>query len=143
MMKHYHGTTSEKNRTHPGTRPPLTDTSTFCVDPIGTFASSMESPRPAKAHKTFPVPKLGSDTRHALADGLGVIYNPFLEQLYTSIRGAYSFLHTCALPTTSSSLTLPRRLPLAPAKRPATSWACGGAPSCRVGLGPRARTYTP
>jgi myo-inositol-1(or 4)-monophosphatase len=45
---------------------------------------------------------------------LGVIYNPFLEQLYTGVRGAGSFLHTRISPTTPSSLTPPQRLPLAP-----------------------------
>jgi myo-inositol-1(or 4)-monophosphatase len=45
---------------------------------------------------------------------LGVIYNPFLEHLYTGVRGAGSFLHTRISPTTSS-LTPPQRLPLAPA----------------------------
>lgn len=39
---------------------------------------------------------------------LGVIYNPFLDHLYSGVRGAGSFLHT---PTQSQ----PQRLPLAPA----------------------------
>ena len=52
---------------------------------------------------------------------LGVIYNPFLEHLYTGVRGAGSFLHTRASPdTTNSSVATatappPQRLPLAPA----------------------------
>ncbi len=63
---------------------------------------------------------------------LGVIYNPFLEHLYTGVRGAGSFLHTRASPdttttttnnnnnssvttTTAPPLPPPQRLPLAPA----------------------------
>jgi hypothetical protein len=60
---------------------------------------------------------------------LGVIYNPFLEHLYTGVRGAGSFLHTRASPDSPSTTTTnnnnsattttppppPQRLPLAPA----------------------------
>ena len=60
---------------------------------------------------------------------LGVIYNPFLEHLYTGVRGAGSFLHTHASPdttttnnnnnssvtTTTATAPPPQRLPLAPA----------------------------
>lgn len=45
---------------------------------------------------------------------LGVIYNPFLEHLYTGVRGAGSFLHTHTS-TTSTTIGAPQRLPLAPA----------------------------
>jgi len=58
---------------------------------------------------------------------LGVIYNPFLEHLYTGVRGAGSFLQTRASPHTSDSTSTttsasasavppPQRLPLAPAR---------------------------
>ena len=40
---------------------------------------------------------------------LGVIYNPFLEHLYTGVRGGGSHLHSRAHPE-------PQRLPLAPAR---------------------------
>jgi len=40
---------------------------------------------------------------------LGVIYNPFLDHLYTGVRGAGSFLRTPTQPE-------PQRLPLAPAR---------------------------
>jgi myo-inositol-1(or 4)-monophosphatase len=40
---------------------------------------------------------------------LGIIYNPFLDHLYTGVRGAGSFLHTRTEPQ-------PQRLPLAPAR---------------------------
>ena len=129
-----------------GTRPPLTDTPTFCVDPIGTFSSSGYSPAPPRLTKTFPATgDWKSDTRRT--DGttnfvhgfpfacislglldqrvpvLGVIYNPFLEHLYTGVRGAGSFLHahahTRASPPTSTTdntdKTTAQRLPLAPA----------------------------
>ena len=52
---------------------------------------------------------------------LGVIYNPFLKQLYTGVRGAGSFLQTPVSPNDSSN-TPPQRLPLTPASaRPLTS----------------------
>ena len=51
---------------------------------------------------------------------LGVIYNPFLEHLYTGVRGAGSFLHTRASATSTTNTnfadnTTRQRLPLAPA----------------------------
>ena len=46
---------------------------------------------------------------------LGVIYNPFLDHLYTGVRGAGSFLQ-------SRTQSQPQRLPLAPAEgRPLSS----------------------
>ena len=72
---------------------------------------------------------------------LGVIYNPFLEHLYTGVRGAGSFLHThtpAALDTdtpTSSAIGVPQRLPLAPASgRPLPSLA-GALIAVEWGLG--------
>jgi len=44
---------------------------------------------------------------------LGVIYNPFLEQLYTGVRGAGSFLQNRVTPNDGSNTT-PQRLPLVP-----------------------------
>ena len=46
---------------------------------------------------------------------LGVIYNPFLEHLYTGVRGAGSFLHTHTPAALGSAIGAPQRLPLAPA----------------------------
>ena len=62
---------------------------------------------------------------------LGVIYNPFLEHLYTGVRGAGSFLHTHTpaslgtdTGTATSTIGVPQRLPLAPASaRPLPSLA--------------------
>ena len=57
---------------------------------------------------------------------LGVIYNPFLEHLYTGVRGAGSFLRTRFSPTTTTNddNATPQRLPLAPASaRPLSSLA--------------------
>ena len=62
---------------------------------------------------------------------LGVIYNPFLEHLYTGVRGAGSFLHTHTTALVSGTNTetetgigAPQRLPLAPASaRPLPSLA--------------------
>jgi myo-inositol-1(or 4)-monophosphatase len=44
-----------------------------------------------------------------------VIYNPFLEHLYTGVRGAGSFLHTHTPAALGSAIGTPQRLPLAPA----------------------------
>ena len=136
-----------------GTRPPLTDSPTFCVDPIGKFQLSIQvyiifPPQHAK-YNTFFCPRSGRTVPHYLpTDGttnfvhgfpyacislglidhrvpvLGVIYNPFLEHLYTGIRGAGSFLHTHTPAALSSAIGAPQRLPLAPASgRPLPSLA--------------------
>ena len=72
---------------------------------------------------------------------LGVIYNPFLEHLYTGVRGAGSFLHNHTSPAldtdtpTSSAIGVPQRLPLAPASgRPLPSLA-GALIAVEWGLG--------
>ena len=118
-----------------GTRPPLTDTPTFCVDPIGAFRSL------GVPSQLYPITtnKLSWDPywNSRYADGttnfvhgfpfvcislglidqrvpvLGVIYNPFQEQLYTGVRGAGSFLQIRVSPN-DSSITAPQRLPLVP-----------------------------
>ena len=77
---------------------------------------------------------------------LGVIYNPFLEQLYRGVRGAGSFLHThtSALVTdtnTDTEIDAPQRLTRT-GKRAATALAGGRAHRGRVGLGPQTGAHT-
>ena len=53
-----------------------------------------------------------------------MIYNPFLEHLYTGVRGAGSFLRTHTPAALGSAIGAPQRLPLAPASgRPLPSLA--------------------
>ena len=133
-----------------GIRPPLTDTPTFCVDPIGTSTFPLGGPkshhgttdylppdRNRNAHRTdgttnfvhgFPYACISLGLIDQRVPVLGVIYNPFLEHLYTGVRGAGSFLRTRCSPnaTTDDNIndaTL-QRLPLSPASgRPLSSLA--------------------
>ncbi|KAH9958955.1 inositol monophosphatase [Russula dissimulans] len=72
-----------------GTRPPLTDTPTFCVDPIDGTTNFVHG---------FPYACISLGLIDQRVPVLGVIYNPFLEHLYTGVRGAGSFLQTRASP---------------------------------------------
>jgi myo-inositol-1(or 4)-monophosphatase len=83
-----------------GTRPPLTDAPTFCVDPIDGTTNFVHG---------FPYACISLGLIDQRIPVLGVIYNPFLDQLYTGVRGAGAFLHTRTEPQ-------PQRLPLAPAR---------------------------
>ncbi|KAI9459665.1 inositol monophosphatase [Lactarius psammicola] len=83
-----------------GTRPPLTDAPTFCVDPIDGTTNFVHG---------FPYACISLGLIDQRAPVLGVIYNPFLDHLYTGVRGAGAFLHTRTQPQ-------PQRLPLAPAR---------------------------
>ncbi|KAH9983876.1 inositol monophosphatase [Russula vinacea] len=87
-----------------GTRPPLTDSPTFCVDPIDGTTNFVHG---------FPYACISLGLIDQRVPVLGVIYNPFLEHLYTGVRGAGSFLHTHTS-TTSTTIGAPQRLPLAP-----------------------------
>ena len=99
----------------------MTDEPTFCVDPIGTSSSSSyqtaRSYLPTLADGTtnfvhgFPHACISLGLIVGKRPVLGVIYNPFLDQLYTARKGAGAFLSSphSALP----ALAAPRRLPLA------------------------------
>ena len=119
-----------------GIRPSLTDTPTFCVDPIGTllFRRGPTPIYPITTNKHpwdryrnshcvdgttnfvhgFPFFCISLGLIHHRVPVLGVIYNPFLEQLYTGVRGAGSFLQTRVSPNDRGNTT-PQRLPLEPA----------------------------
>jgi hypothetical protein len=69
---------------------------------------------------------------------LGVIYNPFLDHLYTGVRGAGSYLHSRPSPANNGSLRRCAAPPPRARQRPPTARARRRARRGRVGLGPRA-----
>ncbi|OBZ68380.1 Protein qutG [Grifola frondosa] len=79
-----------------GSRQVLTDEPTFCVDPIDGTTNFVHG---------FPHVAISIGLIAQQHPVLGVIYNPFLEQLYTAAKGLGAFLAQGARP--------PVRLPLA------------------------------
>ncbi|PPQ73459.1 hypothetical protein CVT24_007550 [Panaeolus cyanescens] len=88
-----------------GNRPPLTEEPTFCVDPIDGTTNFIHG---------FPFVCISLGLIYDRRPVLGVIYNPFLDQMYTGIRGQGSFLQRGA---TASR----QRLPLASPPKPLPS----------------------
>jgi myo-inositol-1(or 4)-monophosphatase len=82
-----------------GSRPPLTDEPTFCVDPIDGTTNFVHG---------FPFVCISLGLIYKKRPVLGVVYNPFLDHLYTGLKGQGAFLVRGASP--------PRRLPLATPK---------------------------
>ncbi|CAK5264431.1 unnamed protein product [Mycena citricolor] len=66
-----------------GSRPPLTDKPTFCVDPIDGTTNFVHG---------FPFVCISLGLIYKRRPVLGVIYNPFLDHLYTGIKGQGSHL---------------------------------------------------
>ncbi|KAJ7150414.1 hypothetical protein C8R46DRAFT_1179681 [Mycena filopes] len=66
-----------------GLRPPLTDEPTFCVDPIDGTTNFIHG---------FPFVCISLGLIDKRRPVLGVIYNPFLNHLYTGIKGMGSHL---------------------------------------------------
>ncbi|KAH9968312.1 inositol monophosphatase [Lactifluus volemus] len=92
-----------------GTRPPLTD--------VPTSASIQSVHGTTNFVHGFPNACISLGLIDQRVPVLGVIYNPFLDHLYTGVRGGGSYLHTRLHPE-------PQRLPLAPvAARPLPSLA--------------------
>jgi len=83
-----------------GSRPPLTDEPTFCVDPIDGTTNFVHG---------FPYVCISLGLIYKQRPVLGVIYNPFLDQLYTGVKSQGAHL-------TRGSSSQPLRLPLAPPK---------------------------
>nr|GAT57409.1 predicted protein [Mycena chlorophos] len=86
-----------------GHRPPLTDEPTFCVDPIDGTTNFVHG---------FPYVCISLGLIVNKRPVLGVIYNPFLNHLYTGIKGRGSFLtkangQPLKLPLTASPKPLP------------------------------------
>ncbi|KAF9469660.1 hypothetical protein BDZ94DRAFT_1151106 [Collybia nuda] len=87
-----------------GSRPPLTDDPTFCVDPIDGTTNFIHG---------FPFVCISLGLIHNRRPVIGVIYNPFLEHLYTGVKGQGSYL------TKGSSA--PLKLPLSSLPKPLPS----------------------
>ncbi|KAH9923166.1 uncharacterized protein BXZ73DRAFT_51133 [Epithele typhae] len=85
-------------------RAPVTDEPTFCVDPIDGTTNFVHG---------FPHVCISLGLVLGKRPVLGVLYNPFLDELYTGLRGHGAFL---ARPATRPALA-PARLPLS-APRP-------------------------
>ncbi|KAJ7651616.1 hypothetical protein DFH06DRAFT_1207520 [Mycena polygramma] len=66
-----------------GSRPPLTDEPTFCVDPIDGTTNFVHG---------FPFVCISLGLIYKRRPILGVIFNPFLDHLYTGITGQSSYL---------------------------------------------------
>ncbi|KAF5312697.1 hypothetical protein D9619_002693 [Psilocybe cf. subviscida] len=88
-----------------GARPPLTDAPTFCVDPIDGTTNFIHG---------FPFVCISLGLIYKRRPVLGVIYNPFLDHLYTGIKGQGSFL-------TRGVSAQPVRLPLTGSPKPLPS----------------------
>jgi myo-inositol-1(or 4)-monophosphatase len=88
-----------------GYRPSLTDEPTFCVDPIDGTTNFIHG---------FPFVCTSLGLIYERRPILGVIYNPFLNHMYTGIKGHGSFL-------TQGQDLEPLRLPLASPPKPLPS----------------------
>lgn len=66
-----------------GSRPPMTDEPTFCVDPIDGTTNFVHG---------FPHACISLGLIYKKIPVLGVIYNPFLDLLYTGVQGQGSYL---------------------------------------------------
>ncbi|KDQ51105.1 hypothetical protein JAAARDRAFT_41378 [Jaapia argillacea MUCL 33604] len=68
-----------------GSQHPLTDEPTFCVDPIDGTTNFVHG---------FPFVCISIGLIYYKRPVLGVVFNPFLDQLYTGVKGQGSYLHT-------------------------------------------------
>lgn len=87
-----------------GSRPPLTDEPTFCVDPIDGTTNFIHG---------FPFVCISLGLIYKRRPVIGVIYNPFLDQIYTGIKGQGSYL--------TRGSAAPLRLPLTSSPKPLAS----------------------
>ncbi|KAG8935746.1 hypothetical protein FRC02_006555 [Tulasnella sp. 418] len=81
-----------------GIRPPLTDDPTFCVDPIDGTTNFIHG---------FPFACISIGLIYRKKPVIGVIYNPFLDQLYSAVSTKGAYLNR----TTRLPLTAPSPLP--------------------------------
>ncbi|KAK0481379.1 hypothetical protein IW261DRAFT_1418473 [Armillaria novae-zelandiae] len=91
-----------------GSRPEWTDEPTFCVDPIG----QMERQTLSMVSHWVCISIGLIYKRHSV---LGVIYNPFLDLLYTGVKGSGSYV------THGGPNGTPRKLPFASSPKPLAS----------------------
>ncbi|KAJ7040278.1 hypothetical protein C8F04DRAFT_1083015 [Mycena alexandri] len=87
-----------------GSRPPLTDEPTFCVDPIDGTTNFVHG---------FPFVCISLGLIYKRRPILGVIFNPFLNHLYTGIKGKGSHL--------TKGNGQPLKLPLSSPPKPLSS----------------------
>ncbi|TFK56372.1 inositol monophosphatase [Heliocybe sulcata] len=80
----------------------LTDDPTFCVDPIDGTTNFVHG---------FPFVCISIGLIYHRRPALGVIYNPFLDHMYTAVRGQGAHLHTPSAPSQKLPLSSPRPLP--------------------------------
>jgi len=85
-----------------GTRPPLTDKPTFCVDPIDGTTNFVHG---------FPYACISLGLIYKQRPVLGIIYNPFLDHLYTGVQGAGSYLTRNSSQPIKLPLPEPKLLP--------------------------------
>jgi len=85
-----------------GSRPPLTDEPTFCVDPIDGTTNFVHG---------FPHVCISLGLIYQKIPVLGVIYNPFLEQLYTGVKGQGAYLTQGSRAPVMLPIAVPRPLP--------------------------------
>ncbi|KAL4070446.1 hypothetical protein J3A83DRAFT_3205621 [Scleroderma citrinum] len=85
-----------------GTRPELTDEPTFCVDPIDGTTNFVHG---------FPYICISLGVIYQKRPVLGVIYNPFLNHLYTAIEGQGSYLTRGSGQPMKLPLASPKPLP--------------------------------
>ncbi|KAK0466233.1 uncharacterized protein EV420DRAFT_817057 [Desarmillaria tabescens] len=89
-----------------GLRPEWTDEPTFCVDPIDGTTNFVHG---------FPWVCISIGLIYKRHSVLGVIYNPFLDLLYTGVKGSGSYV------THSGPNGIPRKLPFASSPKPLAS----------------------
>ncbi|KAF8526529.1 hypothetical protein BU17DRAFT_74099 [Hysterangium stoloniferum] len=82
-----------------GDRPALTDQPTFCVDPIDGTTNFVHG---------FPFVCISLGLLYKKQPVLGVIYNPFLDQLYYGLKGQGAFV---VLPSSPQPIPLPLAAP--------------------------------
>ncbi|KZP15664.1 inositol monophosphatase [Athelia psychrophila] len=85
-----------------GARPELTDVPTFCVDPIDGTTNFVHG---------FPFVCISLGLIYKQRPVLGVIYNPFLDHLYTGIKGQGSYLTRNSKTPVKLPLAVPKPLP--------------------------------
>ncbi|KAI0370097.1 inositol monophosphatase [Pilatotrama ljubarskyi] len=85
-----------------GARTSLTDEPTFCVDPIDGTTNFVHG---------FPAVCVSIGLISGKRPVLGVLYNPFLDQLYTGVKGGGSYLAQGGRAPARLPLARPRPLP--------------------------------
>jgi len=85
-----------------GAGPELTDLPTFCVDPIDGTTNFVHG---------FPFVCISLGLIYKQRPVLGVIYNPFLDHLYTGIKGQGSYLTRNSKTPVKLPLAVPKPLP--------------------------------